>query len=154
MDTQTILRVLQFLFRRGQVGCVPCNELDRMKIKKYPFAICVNDQPWPQGGMHWTGMYIKGRNEPLEFFCSYGKPMQSYPFYFVNFARRNKLKIVQSNICLQSPFSTVCGQHVIYYLFNRMKGCNRAGFYAKFSKDVNKNDECVRTFVNKIVKQI
>lgn len=155
MDTFTIARILHGIIkknrkRRAHIGCIPCNGLDQIKVTRYPFAFCVNDSPSPSPGNHWTGLYIENRNKPAEFFCSYGKPISMYSPHFKKFLKRNKLKLVESNICLQSLTSGVCGQHVIFYLYNRLKGCSRKAFYAKFSNDVMKNDEIVRKFVNKL----
>ena len=155
MDTTRIGKILLLMSQgpNAQVGCIPCNDLDKLLIKKYPFAYCINDQPYPETGNHWVAMYIHSRGSSLEFFCSFGKPISRYLPHFQNFANRNKLKIVQSNICLQSMLSDVCGQYVIYYIYNRLRRCSRNTFYAKFSSNVKRNDELVRAFVNKYKAQ-
>lgn len=154
MDSSTINRLLQKIFvgkKQAQYGCIPSNGLDNMKIKTYPFAFCVNDMPAGHPGSHWLGLYIEDRNKPLEFFCSFGRPMSSYPPNFTMFVKRNKLSVKESNICLQSLTSDRCGQHVLYYLYNRRKECSRKCFYDKFSNDVIKNDKIVVAFVNKFI---
>lgn len=154
MDTLQIISVQRTLFKHlhVQYGCNPCDALDTMEIRKYPFAMCLNDQPSGEPGQHWVGVFIPARNQPMEFFCSYGRPMEQYADNFKNFALRQGLPVLQSNICIQSPFSTVCGNHVLYFLYNRVNKCSRYAFYGKFSKHVKKNDNIVHNFVKRINK--
>lgn len=158
MDTVQIIKTMGVLFGRKkkkiQFGCIPCDKLDNLQIKSYPFAICINDQPSGMPGAHWIGIYIEKRRKPMEFFCSYGKPIKTYADHFVKFAQRNHLKVNETNICLQSPFSEVCGHYVLYYLYNRLNGCSRNAFYAKFSKHLERNDKIVYTFVKKFIEKI
>ena len=99
-------------------------------------------------GQHWVGIYIQRRGGELEFFCSYGQTIRSYDSSFLNFAKRNNLRILENSNSLQSFNSDVCGQFVIFYLFSRFQKCARSVFYAKFSKvDTVKNDKIVRRFV-------
>jgi len=153
MDTLQIIKIMKTLFKKKktQFGCIPCDQLDELEIKHYPLAICLNDERTGQPGGHWVGIHIEKKNKPMEFFCSYGKPMRFYPDHFMKFANRNKLKVQEIKICLQSPISGVCGAHVLFYFYNRMRGCSRNAFYAKFSKNSNKNDKIVYSFVDKFI---
>ena len=93
MDTHTIARLLYKVFierkrngrRRPQFGCIPCDGLDNITVTRYPFAFCVNDSPSNSEGRHWIGLYIESRNKPVEFFCSFGKPVRLYSPHFKNF---------------------------------------------------------------------
>lgn len=155
MDTLQVIKTMKILFKKKktQFGCIPCDKLDNLQIQHYPLAICLNDQTSDQPGGHWVGIHIERKNKPMEFFCSYGKPMKYYADHFTKFAERNKLKVQETNICLQSPISGVCGQHVLFYLYNRWKGCSRNVYYAKFSKNLDKNDKIVHNFVNRFINQ-
>lgn len=151
MDTRSINKALVFLSKkRGQVGCIPSNGLENLTISSYPFAYCVNSKPSNHEGEHWVGMYIAKRGSPLEFFCSFGRPLMSYGSYFKDFVIRNKVKVYENNICIQSPFSMYCGHHVIYFLFNKMIGRSTRSFYSKFSKNLVNNDAIANHFVKKM----
>lgn len=155
MDTAEVQKCLKVIFgKRGQYDCIPCDKLDTIRLKSYPFAYCVNDEVSGQPGMHWVGVYVHARRKPLEFFCSYGRSIKTYPKYFLDFAHRNKLSVLEKNACIQSLTSTVCGNHVLHFFYQRSKGCSRKCFYAKFSKNVVKNDEIVTEFLKKLKKRI
>ncbi len=72
------------------------------------------------------------------------------PKYFVNFAIKNNLKVIERQLQLQGPKTQVCGQYVILYFFMRVRGCSMNDFYAKFVNNYDTNDQLVKRFVDKL----
>lgn len=148
MDTTSVQRSFQKIFGwDATYGCIAANQLDDIiSIRKYPLALCVNDMCLPHGGRHWVGLYLESKNAPLEFFCSYGRPLVSYGPHFTGFVMRHRLRVVQKFDVLQSPYTTVCGNYVIFYMLNRYKKISPDRIYAKFSKNVFQNDSFIVSF--------
>lgn len=137
-----------------QFDCIPCDFLAKTKIKSYPFAYCVNDEISDKGGQHWVGLYIEHKRAPLEFFCSFGRPMKTYSPYFINFAIKNNLSVNQINVDLQSLDSSCCGQHVIHFLYSRAKRISFSLFYFKHrGLSTRFNDDYVNKFVARLMHQ-
>lgn len=155
MDTLDVTRCFVKIFGdKGDYGCIAANELDDIiKIKKYPLAICVNNKPLPHGGEHWVGLYLESRHAHLEFFCSFGRSLESYGSHFVNFVVRHGLRVKQKFVMLQSPLTTVCGWYVVYYMLNRFRKLSVEMIYARFSKNVFQNDSFIVNFSRRF-KQI
>lgn len=155
MNTFQIKDVMQQMFKYRhniQYDCIPCDFLVSTRIKSYPFAYCVNDEPSNMPGSHWLAVYIEKRNGPLEFFCSFGRGIETYPNYFKIFANNNNLHVNQTNIDLQSIDSTVCGHHVLHFLYSRIRGISFSMFYFKHKKrSTRDNDAYVEKFVNRIM---
>lgn len=156
MDTFQVKDVMTKMFKQRpsvQFNCIPCDFLAKTKIKSYPFAYCVNDEPSDKGGRHWVGIYIEHKSAPMEFFCSFGQRMDTYSQHFENFAIKNNLNVNQVNIDLQSIDSFVCGQHVLHYLYSRVKRISFSLFYYKHKGLSTKvNDENVKQFVARIMQ--
>lgn len=134
----------------AQYTVIPSDKLLDIKIERYPFFVCVNKDVHTKPGSHWLGLYIARAGGELEFFDSYGISINVYPKYFVDFASKNNLSVVESQRTLQGPGSSVCGHYVVMYMYARLKGCSRQYFYAKFSNNSSRNDKIVFAFVNKL----
>ncbi len=65
-------------------------------------------------GTHWVALYIPKRG-PVEYFDSTG--MDLPPELFRRF--RPSTNYIYNAIRLQSPFTTVCGQYCLHYLWQR-----------------------------------
>lgn len=155
MNTFQIKDVMNQMFKYKssiQYDCIPCDFLENTRIKSYPFAFCVNDEPSHKPGSHWIALYIEKRTGPLEFFCSFGRGINTYPNYFKLFANNNNLSVNQTNIDLQSIDSSFCGHHVLHFLYSRSKGISFSMFYFKHKKQSTRdNDANVQDFVNRIM---
>lgn len=159
MDTLEILGYFKKITRckpSAQYEVLPCDKLMDVTITGYPFLACVNIDESNKSGSHWVGLYINTNGGELEFMDSYGIGISSYPKYFMSFVNKNNLKVLENNVMLQSPTSTVCGHYVIYYMIKRLQGCSRRTFYNHFSSNLDKNDKIAFNFVRKvfIVKSI
>lgn len=153
MDTLDVLGYFKKITRcqaNAQYVVVPSDKLVDVKISGYPFLACVNIDEANKEGSHWVGIYIARLGSELEFIDSYGVSINMYPRYFMSFAYKNNLKVLESNVMLQSPTSTVCGYYVIQYMLKRLQGCSRRAFYNQFSNNLDKNDKFVFNFIKKI----
>ena len=95
-------------------GVYACNQLSSIEINEYPIPFVVNTDPMDLPGTHWIAIYF---NEQMkgEFFDSYGKHPIHYNKYFVDFMNKNGVQWEHNKTQLQSAFSSVCGQHCIYF---------------------------------------
>lgn len=159
METDKILKILTKICKgkrklhqyRIQIGCIPCDHLETLKIRGYPLVLCVNDEPSGMSGSHWVGLYIEGPGRPLEFFCSFGRDMLTYPHYFNDFAVNNNLMYNQAPFDLQGLDSQYCGQHVIYFLYTRLRDIPFSSFYFSYkNRTPYENDDRVQKFVHRV----
>ena len=148
MNTIEIRKILTGLFQHRNIkfDVLASDELKTTTLKQYPIALVVNTKPSSHPGEHWTAIFIRSRNQPMVFFCSYGMGMESYSNDFSDFGKLFK-SIVQNKIQLQSLNSNVCGHFAIYFLWKQMNNVSLNSIYCGFSKDYHKNDKLVRDFV-------
>ncbi len=156
MDTLDVLGYFKKITKctpNAQYNVVPSDKLSEIEIKSFPFLLCVNVDESNKPGTHWVAFFIARVGSELEFFDSFGKSISEYPAHFINFARKNSLRILESNIMLQSPLSNVCGHYVIAYVCKRLQGCSRRAFYSQFTNNLDQNDKIVHNFSRKIFIQ-
>ena len=135
-----------------QYDVIPCDRLQKTLIISYPFCYVVNNEPSGQPGEHWVAIFIEGPDRPMEFFCSFGRSIHTYPKYFNDFAVRNNLSVNESIIDLQSLDSSVCGQHAIFFLYSRASGTSFSSFYVRYRRHTPcENDKHVAEFVHRIM---
>jgi len=156
MDTLDILGYFKKITQctpNAQYNVIPSDKLEEIEIKSYPFLLCVNIDESTKPGTHWVAFYVARIGAELEFFDSFGRGIHQYPIHFMNFVKRNSLRIIESNVMLQSPLSNVCGHYVITYMCKRLQGCSRRAFYSQFTNNLDKNDKIVYDFSRKIFIQ-
>lgn len=81
--------------------------------RKRPCSYICNLESIDKPGTHWVAFYVPRRG-PIEYFDSYGGDL---PSLFHSFVDCNGY--IYNTRCLQNIFSAVCGQYVIYYLWQR-----------------------------------
>lgn len=153
MNTLEILgyfKKITLCLPHAQYNVVPCDKLIDIEIKSYPFLVCVNKDDSSKGGSHWIGLYIARRGGELECIDSYGISVFNYSTFFLEFVKKNNLRVIESNVMLQGPTSEVCGHYVIMYMYKRLQSCSRHAFYSMFTNNLDKNDKKVSQLVNKI----
>jgi len=152
MDTLQISKYLTRLAKgtKAQVEVIPCDGLQTLQIKTYPVLLCVNNMPSTHPGQHWLGIYIKSKASEIEFYDSYGMGIDFYDANFINFAKNLESTVLENLVPVQGNFQNSCGHFVIFFLWNRLRGCPRRTLYCKFSRDFSRNDRIVRQFVNRI----
>ena len=141
-------------FTKGSFsGVYACDELTSIEINKYPKSFVVNTDPMELPGTHWIAIYF---NEQMkgEFFDSYGRHPIHYNKHFLDFMNRNAVEWEHNKIQLQSAFSTVCGQHCIYFLYHRCRKRSMSTIVNSFVNDKLRNDLLVYGFVRRKYRQV
>ena len=115
------------------------------------YALIVNLDPIGSPGSHWIALYLPGYlNGTAEYFDSYGQ--QPILPNFLSLLKTYK-RYIYSNITLQSPLSTVCGQYCLFYLCLRAKGIRYDQILRYFQEhDTHYNDVLVNEYVRQIFK--
>ena len=122
--------------RRYCIGCFPRDKLPENADS--PFALVANTETAKQKGEHWVAIFVD-RNGCGEYFDSYGrKPLSTFARYLTENAPNGWKTALDSPV--QSIFSTTCGQHCLYYLYNKCRGRTTFPFVS---------DEEVCNFVNR-----
>lgn len=124
------------------IGVFPCDKIPL--IKSIPCCLIVNEDKSTETGTHWLAMYIHDYNN-CEFFDSFGRSTQIKNIR--NFLRNFK-NVNRTARQVQSAWSTVCGQHCLYFLFSRSRGISFSAVMNLYSKDLLDNDEAVCDFTN------
>lgn len=111
-----------------------------------PAALVVNLDKSSEPGSHWVCMYFYSK-EKCDFFDSYGrKPSKKLLKYIFQHAR-----IIQYNgKCIQSFFTSTCGQLCVYFLVWRVRGPNIKAIVQSLDQDYA--DEFVTGFINGLFK--
>ena len=122
---------------------------DQLKlIKSDQFALIVNTDTSNEDGMHWLALFKEKNSKTIEFFDSFGMPLDFYSKYINDFVEKYDY-VKQSGIQIQSNFSTTCGHFCIFYLEQRCKGIELDTILKHFStSNLTKNDRSVEMFVH------
>lgn len=120
--------------------------IDQLQVvKKEPFAIICNNQRSTMPGMHWISFYKN--NCDLEFFDSFGMPVEFYGKEFHTFITRFGKKVNQSFTQFQSDSSNLCGGYGLYFLINRDRGKTYNQILSSFSPlNTRTNDLKIKSF--------
>ena len=110
---------------------------------RLPYSIISNIDPSNKGGSHWICIYFP-INGPPEYMDSYGFPPR---YEFKRFMNSNYF--VYNTQMIQSPYTTVCGQYCLYYLYNRSIKKTMDSVLNSFDLDnLLANDIAVNKFVS------
>jgi hypothetical protein len=146
MNTTEIRRILHTAINKQMTTDVfACDQLQSLKSEK--FAVIVNSDTSDEPGTHWLALF-KESGDTVEFFDSYAMPIEFYNTNILNFVSTKCKFLRQSEIQIQSDFSSVCGQFCIFYLVSRANGLNFNDILNEFSEiNLSKNNEKVSRFV-------
>ena len=155
MNTFQLAQVLmKGPFTKGRFGGVyACDQLSSVEISKYPKSFVVNTDPMELPGAHWIAIYFDEQMKG-EFFDSYGKHPIHYNKHFLDFMNRNAVEWELNKIQLQRAFSTVCGQHCIYFLCHHCRKRSMSSIVNSFVNHKLRNDQLVYDFVKQKYRQI
>ena len=147
MDTREITDILKRdRFTRPYFrGVFACNQLPKQHLPR-PSVLVVNTDPSDKPGQHWVGIYID-QNGVGEYFDSYGQPPKV--LQITRFLQKNTKHCIYNARHLQGPFSTVCGQYVIFFHWHRCRDLSMTKITQLFSSDTEDNDFNVNDFVRK-----
>ena len=140
MDSLQILEILS-RFQSHTVGVFPADQILRVWSK--PTALVVNTGDHKRPDMHWVAVYVNKSCDGL-YFDSFGIP-PVIPDH-INRLRKYCKSFRWNTVQLQSD-TDVCGQYCIMFLSYMCKGLGFEKFLDNFSKNLVKNDDIVRSFV-------
>ena len=114
---------------------------ERPRIQR-PAAYIVNLSPLSSPGTHWVCFFFPVTGLP-EYFDTFSFDIPSYFWNFIGQRYKHNTKIVQY------PLNTTCGQHVIYYIYQRCKNISMEAILDGYnSTDLFLNDVLVNQIVN------
>ena len=101
------------------LGCFPSDKLPTAH-SRIPFGLVANTQPSTKEGEHWVALWV-GEDGYGEYFDSYAQPpLKTFAQFLNEKALRGWDPVLEEPV--QTLFSTVCGQHCIYYLYRKCRG--------------------------------
>jgi len=119
------------------------NTLPDKPVASRPVAYVVNLSPLEKIGSHWICMYFPKVGLP-EYFDTFVSEVPSHFEKFMGEEYKRNLGIVQH------PLTTSCGQHVIFYIFQRCNNKTMEQILAEYSdRNLLTNDVNVTLMVNK-----
>ncbi len=145
MNTSQLYKCLadDGLLRRQCAGVYPS---DKLPIPQgYPFSFIANTDVHTKPGTHWLAIYFD-ENGNTEFFDSYARKPDNH--FIVKYLKRYGLNVTCTPHRVQAPFSSVCGQYCIYYLWHRLRGYTMEEILKNFSEDLQNNDKFVTAWLN------
>jgi hypothetical protein len=130
-----------------ETGVFACDQLNH--IRSDQFAFIFNSDTSEKDGTHWLALFKDSDSSIVDFFDSFGKPIQYYANskFILNFVKNKATSVNRSNLQIQSNWSEDCGQHCLFFLINRVQGSTFQEILLRFSKtNLDKNDEIVKAF--------
>ena len=126
-------------------GVFACDTLpDTPKRQQRPAAFVVNTDEISRPGQHWIAIFFPRKGSP-EYFDSYGlPPLKSSLEHFINTSQ-----YIFNNKQLQSFFTTVCGQYVIYFIWQKCLGKTIKDIQSIFYNNLLQNDSIVNEIIEK-----
>ena len=104
----------------------------------------VNDQASTKVGNHWFLIHVTDKE--INFVDSFANTPE---FYKVENELQGNLILNKVNSRLQSYFSDVCGEYVIFFSYHLCRGKQLRSLTKYFTKKYIENDEKGRRFVHK-----
>ena len=125
------------------INTFAADTLPRYPRLQKPASYIVNLSTSKSKGSHWVCFFFPVHGLP-EYFDTFALDV---PFYFKDFIGQTyKL----SNNIVQSPLTTTCGQHVIFYILLRCLGMSMEQILTLYNqKDLLSNDIAVNNIINK-----
>ena len=129
--------------KKYYLGTVALDQLPQ--FIKYPSCFILNNQKSNQPGQHWIAIYF-GKNQKAEFFDSFGQSAKYYNLE--NYIKTRSKGFVNSNIKLQSNYSTFCGYYCVLYILLKSRGWTLSKILKQF-KSPRLNDKLIKRLINK-----
>ena len=112
----------------------------------FPCGFIANTDNHMKEGRHWCAFYFPNVNI-IEYFDSYGKPIDYFNSYFSDYASYFSTLVVNTNQ-LQSVKSDVCGMYCLFFLLQRMNNVSFNDVVHSFSNVYECNDSFVYNYVH------
>lgn len=121
-------------------------DLIPMTANKFPCCLVINTKPQTDPGEHWVAV-VKTENRQGIYFDSYGSPPFNLPE--VGELLDNCITWTYNDTKLQSPYSTVCGQYVIFFLTHITRGYNteEISYMIDDAGDTYANDALIYNYI-------
>ncbi len=141
MDTAQLTRIMTCdeEIQKCSLGVFSADKIKQNRLG----CMIINEDECNKPGSHWVAVFVLADNH-CEYFDTYGRS-RAVP-RIEKFL--SKYKVIQGNRQVQNAFSTTCGQHCIYFLFNRCRGVSFPSIVASYSANQQQNDDMVTSFVN------
>ena len=111
----------------------------------FPCGFIANTDNHFMEGRHWCTFYFPN-STTIEYFDSYGKPIDYFNTYFLKYASYFSTVITNSRQ-LQSNYSDVCGMYCLFFLLQQTNGVSFYDIVHSFFNDYDCNDLLVYNFV-------
>lgn len=111
----------------------------------FPCGFIANTDDHFKDGRHWCAFYFPN-STTVEYFDSYGKPIDYFNDYFLTYISNFSSVIVNSRQ-LQSVSSNVCGMYCLFFLLQRANGFSFYDVVHNFISDYDCNDVFVYNFI-------
>jgi hypothetical protein len=114
-----------------------------VKIPFKPWAIIFNEDVSNKPGSHWIAAFCPAEGDG-EYFDTRGSPP-------ARGSKINKLlgkNYVYNSLLVQNALTSVCGQHCLYFIFQRCKGIEFKDILSGYNlSNTLQNDEKINSFV-------
>ena len=155
MDSKQIYSILkndQNMDSLNFLGVFPI-DLIPMAALKFPCCAVINTKPQDHGGEHWVAV-LKTENNKGIYFDSFGWPPYNLPE--IGDVLESCDEWTFNDTRLQSTFSTVCGQYVIFFLTHFAKGYTLEHIVSLLSNDndLNTNDAIIFNYIKSKYRSI
>ena len=147
MNAETMQHILtRDPFTREMFQDFSTPDLPLPTMPKKPAMFVLNTDSSKGPGIHWC-LAIFHPNDVCEFFDSIGKPPDMYNFHI---SMLDKCRdILFNEFPVQSPLSSTCGHHCIFFAYHRARGLSCKEIMAMYSRDSFEwNDHMVHSFVH------
>jgi len=126
--------------------CSGVHPVDRIpELVKRPECFILNLDPHYKKGSHWIAIYVDQEGQG-EFFDTYGR--KPHKQLIRKYLRENCPTWTFNKKLIQSPYSSVCGQHCLHFLYHRVRGDSMKTITEEFGMDLENNDLLVTDWVN------
>lgn len=124
-----------------------CAKDQLSNITTCDFAVICNNEYSFEKGQHWLAFYKSKHQKYVDFFDSFGLPIEFYGKEFNTFIEYHGGFVRYNNKQLQSNNSNYCGEYCLYFLFKRNSGILFGNIFKSFSSNNKTNDKIVNSFV-------
>ena len=114
----------------------------------FPCGFIANTDDHLNQGQHWCSFFFPN-STTVEYFDSYGKPIEYFNSYFLEYTSTFTHIVVNSKQ-LQSTYSDVCGMYCLFFLLQGLSGLTCYDIIHRFSNAHTNNDCLVYNFIRSV----
>ena len=148
MNSLTITNILKKSLGSSFKGVYSFDQWRSIPSTSSTASYIFNTAPHTEEFGHWIAIKFF-KNRTAIFFDSYGRSPATLGFE--SFLEKHSESWKYNNITIQSLFSTVCGQHAIFFL-QKLSSSNLNKWISNFSTDLISNDKLVLDYINEKYK--